>query len=340
MQLLKKNVQHPSIIHLQRFLQATVDTPVEVNGRFDDFTHEAVRAFQSQQQLTADGIVGPQTWRAIHTAKAKWWLAEGVAEYPLQKDEYIGKKVAKKTIYLHHTAGRHRPDKTIAWWELDKSKKGNPIRVATAYVIGGIGLQEETDYDGKTYRCFSDDEWAYHLGVRRANSKQLNQESIGIEICSFGPLKKREDGFYSWANARIPDAQVCELEIPWRGEKYFHRYTTVQIAETKRLILNLAYRYDIPLPNIAYSTDWFNINQDALNGESGLWTHVNVRTDKTDCFPQPELIAMLNTLHEDQKTFVPTLTDVERLKTRGVMEQFSAEELEGYARDLEDVGEE
>ena len=40
-------------------------------------------------------------------------------------------------IYLHHTAGSHRPDWVVASWERDKTGSGGVRHIATAYVIGG-----------------------------------------------------------------------------------------------------------------------------------------------------------------------------------------------------------
>ena len=41
----------------------------------------------------------------------------------------------------------------------------------------------------------------------------------------------------------------------------------------------------------------FEFNDDAYNAKQfGLWTHTNVRKDKFDCFPQPELVEMLKNL--------------------------------------------
>jgi hypothetical protein len=42
--------------------------------------------------------------------------------------------------------------------------------------------------------------------------------------------------------------------------------------------------------------DAFEVNQNALNGDHGVWSHSSVRKDKSDVSPQPELIAMLRTL--------------------------------------------
>ena len=54
---------HP-VKTLQYLLQAR-NHPVTVDGVFGSRTDAAVRAFQQEKGLTVDGIVGPQTWRAL-----------------------------------------------------------------------------------------------------------------------------------------------------------------------------------------------------------------------------------------------------------------------------------
>ena len=46
---------------LQQLLRAR-NHPVAVDGNFGPNTESAVKAFQQSRSLTADGIVGPQTW--------------------------------------------------------------------------------------------------------------------------------------------------------------------------------------------------------------------------------------------------------------------------------------
>jgi hypothetical protein len=40
----------------------------------------------------------------------------------------------------------------------------------------------------------------------------------------------------------------------------------------------------------------FEFNPLTLTGYPGVWTHSNIRTDKSDCSPQPNLITMLMSL--------------------------------------------
>jgi len=40
----------------------------------------------------------------------------------------------------------------------------------------------------------------------------------------------------------------------------------------------------------------FEYNAQCIKGHEGIWTHANVRKDKTDCSPQPELIDLIKSL--------------------------------------------
>ena len=51
---------------LQRiFVMTKVLAPSNITGSFDATTEQAVKDFQQGAGLTADGIVGPQTWQAL-----------------------------------------------------------------------------------------------------------------------------------------------------------------------------------------------------------------------------------------------------------------------------------
>ena len=51
-----------------------------VDASFDDDVERAVRAFQQQRGLIADGIVGDATWRCLDDAR--WQLGDRVLRYP------------------------------------------------------------------------------------------------------------------------------------------------------------------------------------------------------------------------------------------------------------------
>lgn len=223
----------------------------------------------------------------------------------LPADEYYPELTLKNTIYLHHTAGSHRPDWSINGWDKDSLADGKPLHVATSYVIGGKSTTDgNIDYDGVVYKAFEDKFWAHHLGTDRQNNKVLNKQSVGIEICNYGPLKVGKDGqYYNYVNKPVPVDQTVRLGAVFKNFSFFHRYTNTQLHTTKELLQDIGTRHNIDLKaglvamiKLKGVAAAFDINVDALNGRPGLYTHVNVIKTKFDCHPQQELIDMLMTL--------------------------------------------
>ena len=99
-----------------------------------------------------------------------------IIQQPLNNDNYCVTETKKDAIFIHHTAGGHRPDWTINSWNGDSLG-----RIATAYVIGGISTTNPNDtaYNGKIYRAFDSKFWGFHLGVKGTNGA-LDKKSIGF----------------------------------------------------------------------------------------------------------------------------------------------------------------
>lgn len=219
----------------------------------------------------------------------------------LNDGEYYKKVIEKNTLYFHHTAGGHRPDWTIDGWAHDRAKNGSQLAVATAYVIGGLSIHgDDNNFDGIIYQAFDDKYWAYHLGINAANNDLLNSQAIAIEICNYGPLTKLADGtFINYVKNAVPKEMVLELAVPFRGFKYYHSYTTKQLASLKELSLDICSRYpkiDIKKGLAQFlnsGANAFELNQAAQKGVPGLWSHTNVRADKTDVYPHPQLIDLI-----------------------------------------------
>jgi N-acetyl-anhydromuramyl-L-alanine amidase AmpD len=212
---------------------------------------------------------------------------------PMTTSQYVREETQKNTIYVHHTAGNANPYGVLRWWE------ETPERVGTSFVIGGKPTRSSDEWkDGDLIQGFSTKFWAYHLGLKQENmppgserSKILNSQSIGIEICNWGYLEHRDGKFFTYVNSVIPEEDVIELEEPYRGHLYWHKYTDAQLTTLKRLITYLTIKYDIPQ---TYKGDrMFELDMRAFEGEPGIWTHTSVRVDKTDCSPQPDLIKVL-----------------------------------------------
>lgn len=64
---LRKGDTGDSVTYLQTLL-CSVGDPIAVDSKFGSGTEKAVKAFQTQYGLTADGVVGPVTWDALEKA--------------------------------------------------------------------------------------------------------------------------------------------------------------------------------------------------------------------------------------------------------------------------------
>jgi N-acetyl-anhydromuramyl-L-alanine amidase AmpD len=179
---------------------------------------------------------------------------------------------------LHHTVSNGNAKNVQAGWNKTASRLG------TAFII---------DENGIIHQCFSSAEWAHHLGVKAKNNTKLNQESVGIEICSWGGITKKGDNFFNAYNREIPATDIIDLGKTWRGYRYFQKYNAKQIEATRQLLVYLCDAYKI---DRSYKEDMWDISKKALAGEPGIYTHVSYRKDKSDLFPQEEVITMLKSL--------------------------------------------
>lgn len=272
-----------------KILQAKLG--VTADGIFGKNTENAVRKFQTAHGLTADGIVGAKTWAALNPTALPNGLV--IDNHFLSSGQYAVGRFKKDMIVLHHTAGWNNPYNTIDSWNRDS--RG---RVATEFVIGGIKCTDgDAKYDGKILRAFPEDAYGFHIG--NAGVSGLDKRAVGIEVCNFGHIK---DG-KTYTGAVCQPNQIATLSKPFRGYTQFQRYSDKQLESLRKLLLYIADRDNIDLHKGIY--EWikkegvaaFDYHADAYNGKvKGMVTHANIRKDKEDMFPQPELIDMILSL--------------------------------------------
>lgn len=220
---------------------------------------------------------------------------KNINQIPMSELQYIKEETNKLQIVLHHTAGNSSGPATIKMWDSDD--RG---RIATCVTISGNGLSKDT-FDGEICQAFPSKYWAYHLGIKPDVFKSvgvpyqnIDKISIGIEICNWGPLTKVGDKFLNYVNREIPVSQVCELDEPYKGHKYYHAYTDAQIESVRQLLVYWNNIYKIPL--VYNPKDMWDVSKNALKGVPGVYSHNSYRKDKTDISPQPKMIAMLESL--------------------------------------------
>jgi hypothetical protein len=234
-------------------------------------------------------------WFEINNKKSK--NMKPITQYPFPENQYIRTETEKVQIYLHHTAGNPDPIGTFEWWA------STPERIATCIAIGGKPGRSGNWKDGEIVQGFSSKYWAYHLGLKEEifdfyglPYKSLDKLSIAVEVCNWGQLKRDDNGvlvFWNYVNRAVPPEEVCELEVPYKGYKYYHAYSDEQIDSLFQLLKFWEQKYG---RDLSYNEDIWSVTKRALRGEPGLYTHTSIRKDKNDMSPQPKLIAMLKSL--------------------------------------------
>ena len=170
--------------------------------------------------------------------------------YRLDEDSYYDEPHPKDAIFLHHSGSFYRPDWLVQSWDRDKSESTNKIRYGAAFAIGGkdVVAKSGDTWDGKVVQAFDPGCWSHSLSIKTKSNTFLNQKSISIEICNFGPLDLTLDGrFFSDSKILIPEDQVVELDSAYRGFKYFHKYSEKQLESLSGLIKELSYKFEIDL---------------------------------------------------------------------------------------------
>jgi hypothetical protein len=195
------------------------------------------------------------------------------------------------------TTGWNNPHGVVDGWRSDDRGA-----VGTQYVIGGINARnQDKTYDGVILRCFNDAAYAWHLGSVDA---YMHKHSVGIEMCNFGYAVPKNGKFYTYTGAQLHPNQVVDLGFTFRGYRFWHRYSTKQLAALKMLIQKIAKTHKINVYEGLYARlkkmhprEAFDYYEAAKHGEvKGLLSHSSVRKDKFDVFPQPELVDMILSL--------------------------------------------
>ncbi len=216
-------------------------------------------------------------------------------------NQYIPEIHTKNQIVLHHTASGKGVNGDYRHWLNSKS------RIATCVIV---------DSEGVVNQLFSSKYWGYHLGIkskvfkdRNIPYQRLDKSSIGLEIDNWGGLKFIDNEWRAYPNkygtGKLTNKYGNKIKVVlneknltfykngFRGYEAFEAYGNKELETTAVLLKYWNKHYNIPLD---YNSDIWDVTDRALKGESGLFSHVSYRDDKSDCHPQEELIQMLKSL--------------------------------------------
>ena len=270
---------------------------VPKSGTIDSTIVEAVNKARKKRKSFKQSNIAEVEEPTLETITSK---------YPITQI-FFDTETPKKQLYLHHTVSGQDIQSVVDDWSRRTDK------VSTHYV---------TNNNGEIEQLFEDEFWAYHLGVKRPTFaalrlpfQNLNRTSIGIELCSWGGLTAKfdDDGsndapyadliYRNNVGEKIDSNNVTQAvnangeTITYKGYKYFEKYSDAQINVVKGKLQELMSKYSIPFKydyDELFGTGTVSIA--ALSGKKGVYTHNSVRTDKSDVFPQKELIEMLKSI--------------------------------------------
>ncbi len=191
-----------------------------------------------------------------------------------QSTAYYFKEVTeKKKIILHYTMGYLKGD--IATLTND--------HVSVAFVIGR---------NGSIYNLFDSKYWSFHLGPNAiGGNTEMSKQCIGIEISNIGPLKKIGKNLvttYSDTDVycTIDETQYyTALPSKYRGFDYYAKFTENQYTAVSQLLKFLCGKYNIPATFIDENQRYELLSKNKFVNFTGIASHVNCRTDKTDIGP-------------------------------------------------------
>lgn len=306
MKMLKRGDSGPDVQTLQSKLLLKQD------AQFGPATEKAVIRFQLANNLPVTGIVDADMWvllfnkvpaipeaidedSDISQQLFRTNFDQTIHKYYLSSKEYIKGPIKNEYVFLHHTAGNNNPFACIDMW--NKDDRG---QIGTEFVLGGKNCHNgDAKYDGRMIQAFPTGSQGWHLGLTK--SGLMNRHSVGLEICCMGQLTKDHK---TYVGTKAHPDEVTTLKEAFRGYLHWHSYSEKQIKETEKWIKYVAERDSIDvrlglkqLIQKYGATKAFEYNEDAASGKiKGLLTHTNVRKDKFDCYPHPDLVDMIMSL--------------------------------------------
>lgn len=175
----------------------------------------------------------------------------------------------KERIVLHFTAGYLKGD--VA----QLTRQG--VEVSVPFLISR---------SGHIYNFWKSKYWSYHLGPgTMGGNTEMSRSSIAIEISNIGYLHRKPNGqlytTYSTSDIYCTEAETAyyqKLAAPYRGEKYFAKFTLAQYNSLILLLRFLTAKYKIPRVFLPAATRYntFASPETAANFK-GICSHVNFR---------------------------------------------------------------
>ena len=174
MKTIKRGCKGDEVITLQQALHITADVI------FGSVTENAVKRFQKEHGLNADGIVGPNTWKVLGIIDDRF-VDTAVIYSPLSKCLTKSPGRSIKYLAIHYTAGSSSaPGRALSmkkYWE-------QAMRASADFGVDDRDIYQFNP-DLLNYKCWSvGDKKNPYSGGGSLYGVANNSNTISIEICS------------------------------------------------------------------------------------------------------------------------------------------------------------
>jgi hypothetical protein len=224
-------------------------------SEFNETLTEAIKNYQTNNNLRADGLCGPNTFRSINNDRQlKFELVKQKFESKslnLEQKNYIVNGSNSFEIPWDKFIGLYSGKPLAASEKNIRPRHGHPINMIVCHhdvcltshdcfkVLErrGLSIGFLIDYDGTIYQSTDLQYSAQHCG-------NINSYSVGIEVCN--PIETKYNSYYT--SKGLPSRPIVKSQT-FHGHKYknFLGLYPIQIEALKVLLKALSTGLNIPL---------------------------------------------------------------------------------------------
>ena len=221
------------------------------------------------------------------------------SKIPIKSTSYSNKTYRKNAIMIHYSAG----------WQLNDNGR-QTLDVLNSRTNSGLSYHYIIDGASNREVVVPNNVGAYHAGADAESRAKgnISANSLVVGICLQNIGYKRNDIVDKNGNLTQPNQEPLVQLVDWnnkpityRGHSFAQEVTDGQIAELKKLLIELQADPTLDIPTLTWNgkETYEQLFPPVVRGvktlsysksKPGLYTHCSSNKGKADCLPTPKLI--------------------------------------------------